>query len=92
MHDPKMANEREVKAQVKLRFHAANGTRMICVRNLSVTQKKGAGGAGGALTMKTLEGILGVADQADGQKGKVRVWFCSLQRRVLRRLLFPFLR
>ncbi|KII86927.1 hypothetical protein PLICRDRAFT_665598 [Plicaturopsis crispa FD-325 SS-3] len=57
IHDPKMANEKEVKAQVKLRFHAANGTRMLAVRNLSVTVKKTSG-----LTMKTLESILAVAD------------------------------
>ncbi|KAJ7044129.1 hypothetical protein C8F04DRAFT_1228961 [Mycena alexandri] len=55
IHDPKMANEKEVKAQVKLRFNAANGTKMIAVRNLSVTVKKTAG-----LTMKTLESLLAV--------------------------------
>ncbi|KAF8627436.1 hypothetical protein AX17_006250 [Amanita inopinata Kibby_2008] len=59
VHDPKMANEKEVKAQVKLRFYAANGTRMIAVRNLSVTVKKT------GLTMKTLESILGLADGDD---------------------------
>ncbi|KAJ3995719.1 P-loop containing nucleoside triphosphate hydrolase protein [Lentinula boryana] len=57
VHDPKMANEKEVKAQVKLRFFAANGQRMLAVRNLSVTTKKTAG-----LTMKTLESILAVDD------------------------------
>ena len=66
IHDPKIANEKEVKAQVKLRFHAANGTRMLAVRNLSVTMKKG-----GAMTMKTLEGILGMAD-SEKSDGKVR--------------------
>ncbi|KAF7792625.1 hypothetical protein EIP86_003722 [Pleurotus ostreatoroseus] len=53
VHDPKIANDKEVKAQVKLRFRAANGQRMLAVRNLSVTTKKT-----GALTMKTLETIL----------------------------------
>jgi DNA repair protein RAD50 len=66
IHDPKMANEKEVKAQVKLRFHAANGTRMLAVRNLSVSQKKG-----GGLTMKTLENILAV-DNGNEKAGKVR--------------------
>jgi DNA repair protein RAD50 len=65
IHDPKMANEKEVKAQVKLRFHAANGTRMLAVRNLSVSQKKG-----GGLTMKTLENILAV-DNGNEKAGKV---------------------
>ncbi|PVG02753.1 putative RAD50-DNA repair protein [Serendipita vermifera] len=48
-----MAAEKEVKAQVKLRFRAANGTPMLVTRNLSVTQKKTAG-----MTMKTLEAVL----------------------------------
>lgn len=61
VHDPKMANEKEVKAQVKLRFWSANRTRMLAVRNLSVTMKKT-----GALTMKTLESILAVADEKKG--------------------------
>lgn len=57
IHDPKMANEKEVKAQVKLRFHAASGQRMLVVRNVSVTVKKT-----GAMAMKTLESILGIDD------------------------------
>ncbi|TCD70142.1 DNA repair protein rad50 [Steccherinum ochraceum] len=65
IHDPKMANEKEVKAQVKLRFNAANGQRMLAVRNLSVTVKKG-----GAMTMKTLESILALDD--DNQKAGKR--------------------
>ena len=65
VHDPKMANEKEVKAQVKLRFNTGNGKRMLAVRNLSVTVKKG-----GGLTMKTLESIL--ANANDNEKsGKV---------------------
>lgn len=64
IHDPKMANEKEVKAQVKLRFHAANGTRMLVVRNLSVTVKKT------GLTMKTLENILALADSNIEKGGK----------------------
>ncbi|EJT98707.1 hypothetical protein DACRYDRAFT_101755 [Dacryopinax primogenitus] len=65
VHDPKMANEKEVKAQVRLRFYAANGTRMLATRNLSVTQKKT------GLTMKTLEGILGTADEARGKRSTI---------------------
>lgn len=66
IHDPKMANEKEVKAQVKLRFYAANGARMLAVRNLSVTMKKN-----GALTMKTLESILGLAENVEKGNSKV---------------------
>lgn len=66
IHDPKMANEKEVKAQVKLRFRAANDQRMLVVRNLSVSVKKT-----GGLTMKTLESILALADGNVENGGKV---------------------
>ncbi|KAH9049850.1 hypothetical protein EDB84DRAFT_1555814 [Lactarius hengduanensis] len=65
IHDPKMANEKEVKAQVKLRFYAANGQRMLAVRNLSVTLKKTAG-----MTMKTLESILALDNGNTEKSGK----------------------
>ena len=65
IHDPKLANEKEVKAQVKLRFSAANGSLIEATRNLSVTVKKN-----GAMTMKTLEGLLNMKG-AEGS-GKVR--------------------
>jgi len=35
-----IANEKEVKAQVKLRFRGANAMQMLAVRNVSVTVKK----------------------------------------------------
>lgn len=66
IHDPKMANEKEVKAQVKLRFYAANLQRMLVVRNLSVTVKKN-----GSMTMKTLESILGLDNGNLDKGGKV---------------------
>lgn len=80
VHDPKMANEKEVKAQVKLRFNAANGTRMLAVRNLSVTAKKTSG-----MTMKTLESILAIADgNEEGKKGgKVRLVISTINARLL---------
>jgi DNA repair protein RAD50 len=66
IHDPKMANEKEVMAQVKLRFNAANGVKMLAVRNLSVTMKKT-----GGMTMKTLESLLGLAEGNPEKGGKV---------------------
>ncbi|KAG8715951.1 DNA repair protein rad50 [Ceratobasidium sp. 394] len=72
VHDPKMANEKEVKAQVKLRFFAANGTRMLAVRNLSVTMTKT------KMSMKTLEGILATSDGAkEGNKRGVISTKCA---------------
>jgi len=67
VHDPKIANEKEVKAQVKLRFFAADGRRMLATRNLSVTAKKTAG-----MTMKTLESILALENGNADKSGKVR--------------------
>ena len=67
IHDPKIANEKEVKAQVKLRFRAADGRRILATRNLSVTMKKTAG-----TTMKTLESILAIDNEHPDNSGKVR--------------------
>lgn len=67
IHDPKMANEKEVKAQVKLRFRAADGRRITATRNLSVTLKKTAG-----MTMKTLESLLAIDNENGDNSGKVR--------------------
>lgn len=64
-----MAGEKEVKAQVRLRFWNAKRERMTATRNLQVTTKKT-----GQLTMKTLEGILAKTDIGDAS-GKV----CELQ-------------
>jgi len=67
IHDPKIANEKEVKAQVKLRFRAANGRSILATRNLSVTLKKTSG-----MTMKTLESLLAIENENGNNSGKVR--------------------
>ena len=56
-----MAGEKEVKAQVRLRFWNVKRERMVVNRNLQVTVKKG-----GGITMKTLEGMLSKCDAGDG--------------------------
>lgn len=61
-----MANEKEVKAQVRLRFWNVNRQRMTVTRSLQVSTKKN-----GALSMKTLEGLLAKTDEGGGD-GKVR--------------------
>ena len=81
VHDPKMANEKEVKAQVKLRFNAANGVKMLAVRNLSVTMKKT-----GAMTMKTLESLLGLAEGNPDRGGKVCTWLSRFVPSSIRRM------
>ncbi|KAK4689016.1 DNA repair protein RAD50, partial [Tremellales sp. Uapishka_1] len=68
VHDPKMANEKEVKAQVRLRFWNVNRQRMTATRSLQVTVKKT-----GGLTMKTLEGLLAKTEEggADGKRNTI---------------------
>ena len=69
-----MANEKEVKAQVRLRFWNVNRQRMTATRNLQVTTKKT-----GGLTFKTLEGILAKTDVGDDNKVSRRVRFVLLE-------------
>ena len=52
IHDPSIAGEKEVKAQVKLGFTNTNGQKMVASRSLLLTVKKT------AKSMKTLEGQL----------------------------------
>ncbi|KAJ2377243.1 DNA repair protein rad50 [Coemansia sp. RSA 2607] len=52
IHDPKLAGENEVKAQVKLRFYNVSQRSMTCVRSMLLTQKKA------TVTQKTLEGAM----------------------------------
>ncbi|KAJ2233045.1 DNA repair protein rad50 [Coemansia sp. RSA 485] len=52
IHDPKLAGENEVKAQVKLRFYNISQRSMTCVRSMLLTQKKA------TVAQKTLEGVL----------------------------------
>ncbi|EME46566.1 hypothetical protein DOTSEDRAFT_70544 [Dothistroma septosporum NZE10] len=63
VHDPSMAGEKEVLAQVKVSFTSANGARMVCTRNLQLTVKKT------ARTVKTLEGSIKMVK--DGEKNTV---------------------
>lgn len=53
IHDPKVAGEREVKAQIKLRFRNVNGKPIVCTRSLQLTQQ-----ANDKKVCKTLESAL----------------------------------
>lgn len=78
-----MAGEKEVRAQVKLRFLNTAHERMVVTRNLSVSVKKS------GLTMKTLETVL-AKDEAGESNYKVRFSSSSsafaLAQEALRRL------
>lgn len=62
IHDPKLSNENQTKAQVKLRFRNLNGIEMVCTRSieLTCTVKK--------YTTKTLESLLLIRDPETGHQ------------------------
>ncbi|KAL8828161.1 MAG: hypothetical protein Q9191_002749 [Dirinaria sp. TL-2023a] len=60
IHDPKMCGEREVYAQVKLRFKGTNGATMVATRNLQLTSK-----SKGAASQKTLEGNILIENKGE---------------------------
>lgn len=65
VNDPKIANETEVKAQVKLKFKSMNGQKMVCTRSISLSQKNK------TLQQKTLDGVLFYRDVKTGQQVSV---------------------
>jgi DNA repair protein RAD50 len=63
IHDPRLRNEKELLAQVKLSFRSTSGVRMVATRNLQVTIKKS------TRSQKTLEGSLLMLK--DGEKHSI---------------------
>lgn len=61
VHDPKLAGEKEIMAQVKVSFRAATGTHMVVTRNLQLTVKKT------ARSLKSLEGALNITNPNTGE-------------------------
>ncbi|GAX75467.1 hypothetical protein CEUSTIGMA_g2910.t1 [Chlamydomonas eustigma] len=62
IHDPKVANEVEVKAQIKLRFSTSTGQPVVVMRSYQLTQQKK------DLQFKTLDSTLQTIDKNTGQK------------------------
>jgi DNA repair protein RAD50 len=63
IHDPKLRNEKELMAQVKLSFRSTSGVRMVATRNMQVIVKKN------TRSQKTLEGSLLMLK--DGEKHSI---------------------
>ncbi|KAL6708894.1 DNA repair protein rad50 [Coniothyrium glycines] len=63
IHDPKLCNEKELMAQVKLSFRSTSGIRMVATRSLQVTVKKT------SRSQKTLDGSLLMLK--DGEKHSI---------------------
>lgn len=64
VHDPKFANEREVKAQIRLQFHDVSGQMTIVQRSMTATQKLK------QVTLKTLDGVI-TRRNAAGEKKSI---------------------
>ena len=62
MHDPKLAHETEVNAQVKLNFKSVTGATLYASRSLKVVQKRN------KLEMKTMDASLQVVDEETGER------------------------
>ncbi|KKA28826.1 hypothetical protein TD95_000300 [Thielaviopsis punctulata] len=67
IHDPELAQSKEVLAQVKLSFKSANATKYVVSRNLQLTVKKT------TRSMKTLDGTLLVINNGDRNVVSTRV-------------------
>ncbi|CAG2256237.1 RAD50 [Mytilus edulis] len=64
VHDPKFANEREVKAQIRLQFHDVSGQMTIVQRSMTATQKLK------QVSLKTLDGCI-TRRNAAGEKKSI---------------------
>jgi DNA repair protein RAD50 len=65
IHDPKIANETEVKAQIKLKFSNLSGNQLVATRSIQSTQKKN------SITQKTLESVLMYKDPKTGDQKSI---------------------
>lgn len=74
LHDPGLENEREVLAQVKLGFHAANGTRLVATRNLQLSVKNS------TRSQKTVEATLLM--ERHGQRTTISTRVAELDQQV----------
>src|SRR6202020_622047 len=63
IHDPQLAGEKEVMAQVKLAFNGTSGVELVVTRSLQLTVKKT------ARVQKTLEGSLNI--RKDGERSVI---------------------
>lgn len=59
IHDPKIANEPQIQAQVRLMFNDVRGRQITCSRSMRATQK-----ARSAVEVKTIDGTLTYKDSA----------------------------
>ncbi|KIZ02464.1 DNA repair protein RAD50 [Monoraphidium neglectum] len=76
IHDPKVAGETEVKAQIKLRFRTALGAPVVVCRSFQLSQKKA------ALQFKTLDSVLQTYNKDTGSKQAITYRCADMDRMV----------
>ncbi len=81
IHDPKLCGEREVLAQVKLKYRTPPNSTHVLTRNIQLTVKKN------TRTQKTLEGSL--ATSVDGENTSMSKQKAKLDELVLKHLGVP---
>ncbi|KAI8869980.1 hypothetical protein GQ42DRAFT_21513 [Ramicandelaber brevisporus] len=65
IHDPKIAHEVDIKAQVRLKFHNIKRDELVVIRSMQLTQKKT------TATFKTLESALIMRNPVTGQHSSI---------------------
>jgi DNA repair protein RAD50 len=81
LHDPKLQDEKEIMAQVKLSFRSTSGVRMVATRAMQVTVKKT------GRSQKTLEGTLLM--RKDGEKHSISTRVAELDQIIPQYLGVP---
>ncbi|GBF92537.1 DNA repair protein [Raphidocelis subcapitata] len=76
IHDPKVAGETEVKAQIKLRFRTATGAPVVVCRSFQLSQKKA------GLQFKTLDSVLQTYNKDTGAKQAITYRCADMDRMV----------
>lgn len=76
VHDPKVAGESEVKAQIKLRFVTAAGQPVVVVRCFQLTQRKA------SLAFRALDNVLQTVNRATGAREALSYRCADLDRAV----------
>nr|XP_022328065.1 DNA repair protein RAD50-like isoform X1 [Crassostrea virginica]XP_022328067.1 DNA repair protein RAD50-like isoform X1 [Crassostrea virginica] len=76
IHDPKVAHERQVKAQIRLQFRDVTNNRMVIQRIMEATQKVK------KIEMKTLDGVITCYD-VNGEKKSISSKCAEIDREMI---------
>lgn len=90
VHDPKMAGEKEIFAQVKIQYISTEGMRMVTTRNMSLSVRQG------KRTFKALEGAIRMGKDGErntissrvGEMNTMMPRFLGVSKAVLENVIF----